>query len=99
MREIAIMQKLQHPNIVQQLDMIDSKEGMLYIVMEYVAGGPTMRWNELECKYDSTEQDKADGLSVARSRSYFRDALLGVEYIHAQNIIHRDIKPEVNGLA
>lgn len=32
------MQKLRHPNIVHQQDMIESADGMLYIVMEYVPG-------------------------------------------------------------
>ena len=32
------MQKLRHPNIVYQQDMIESADGMLYIVMEYVPG-------------------------------------------------------------
>jgi len=93
-REIAIMQKLRHPNIVHQQDMIESADGMLYIVMEYVPGGPTMRWNEAEWKYDSTAADVCDSLPVNTARSYFRDALLGLEYIHAQNIVHRDMKPE-----
>lgn len=94
MREIAIMQKLRHPNIVHQLDMIDSGDGMLYIVMEYVAGGPTMRWNEVEWKYDATESHQCEALSPEMARCYFQGALLGLEYIHAQNIVHRDIKPE-----
>eukprot|EP00656_Telonema_subtile_P019740 TRINITY_DN2094_c0_g2_i2.p1 TRINITY_DN2094_c0_g2~~TRINITY_DN2094_c0_g2_i2.p1 ORF type:complete len:416 (-),score=109.17 TRINITY_DN2094_c0_g2_i2:136-1383(-) len=94
MREIAIMQKLRHPHIVHQLDMIDSADGMLYIVMEYVAGGPTMRWNEAEWKYDATESHQCDALSEEMARCYFHGALLGLEYIHAQNIVHRDIKPE-----
>jgi len=94
LREIAIMQKLRHPNIVHQLDMIDSADGMLYIVMEYVIGGPTMRWNEAEWKYDATESHNCDALTPDLARTYFRDAILGLEYIHAQSIVHRDIKPE-----
>ena len=38
LREIAIMQKLRHPNVVHQQDMVESEDGMLYIVMEYVPG-------------------------------------------------------------
>ena len=33
-------------------------------------------------------------LTVSESRKAFRDALLGLEYLHYQGVIHRDIKPE-----
>ena len=44
------MQKLRHPNIVHQQDMIESADGMLYIVMEYVPGTTT-------CCYACSEEE------------------------------------------
>jgi [calcium/calmodulin-dependent protein kinase] kinase len=32
-------------------------------------------------------------LSEEQIRAYFRDMLLGMNYLHNRNIIHRDIKP------
>ncbi|KAB8621893.1 hypothetical protein FH972_026004 [Carpinus fangiana] len=32
-------------------------------------------------------------MTLAESRAAFRDAVLGVEYLHYQGIVHRDIKP------
>lgn len=32
-------------------------------------------------------------MTIAESRSAFRDAVLGLEYLHYQGIVHRDIKP------
>jgi len=29
-----------------------------------------------------------------KARNYFRQMLLGVEYLHLNDVVHRDIKPE-----
>jgi len=94
-REIAIMQRLDHPNVVKHHQIIENEsDGMVYIVMEYVPGGPSMRWNIAANKYDATFERECVGLKELTARAYFRDALEGLEYIHRQNIVHRDIKPE-----
>ena len=33
-------------------------------------------------------------LTEATLRGWMRDAVLGLEHLHAHNILHRDIKPE-----
>jgi serine/threonine protein kinase len=44
--EIAIMKKLQHPNIVRLHEVISSTEnGYMYLVMEYCIGGPMVEMN------------------------------------------------------
>lgn len=42
---------------------------------------------------DDDEMGYVPILTVAEARSAFRDAVLGLEYLHYQGIIHRDIKP------
>jgi [calcium/calmodulin-dependent protein kinase] kinase len=43
-REIAVMKKLDHPNIVNLIEVLDDPaHDKLYIVMEYVANGSLMR--------------------------------------------------------
>ncbi|KAJ6228278.1 snf1-activating kinase 1 [Anaeramoeba flamelloides] len=83
-REIAIMKKLNHANIVKLYEVInDPKSDLIYLVMEFVPGGtlPSIK------AYESEE-------NTEKVRKYFRDMILGLEYLHFHGIIHRDIKPE-----
>eukprot|EP00742_Colponemidia_sp_Colp-10_P007941 GILJ01008568.1.p1 GENE.GILJ01008568.1~~GILJ01008568.1.p1 ORF type:complete len:556 (+),score=63.20 GILJ01008568.1:154-1821(+) len=84
-KEIAIMKKLTHPHVVTLYEVLDDPSyDKLFLVMELVPGGPAMPSN-----------NKAQPLPVAKARSYFRDLILGVEYLHTHaNVVHRDIKPE-----
>ncbi|GLH00285.1 Serine/threonine-protein kinase tricorner, partial [Gryllus bimaculatus] len=81
-REIALLKKLRHPNIVRLVEVLDDpSEDHLYLVFELLERGEVMR-----VPTDSP-------LPERRAWSYFRDALLGVEYLHFQRIVHRDLKP------
>ncbi|CAH0765585.1 unnamed protein product [Bemisia tabaci] len=81
-REIAVLKKLDHPNIVKLVEVLDDPdEDHLYLVFELLERGEVMRL--------PTDEP----LSEAQARNYFRDVILGLEYLHFQRIIHRDIKP------
>lgn len=48
-REIAIMKKLVHPNVVQLVEVIDAPlDSSLYMVMEYVERGAVMSCIDLK---------------------------------------------------
>ncbi|KAJ8910032.1 hypothetical protein NQ315_003462 [Exocentrus adspersus] len=81
-REIAILKKLDHPNVVKLVEVLDDPdEDHLYLVFELLERGQV-----LEVPTDKPlDEEKAWG--------YFRDVVLGIEYLHYQRIIHRDIKP------
>ena len=82
-KEVAIMKKLSHPNVVNLVAVFDDpKSDALYILTEFCAKGAIME--------DLVETQP---LPEATARKYFRDVLQGLEYLHYQQIVHRDIKP------
>ncbi|BGP38554.1 hypothetical protein JCM10450v2_002503 [Rhodotorula kratochvilovae] len=83
-REVAIMKRLDHPNIVRLKEVIDdAKSRKVFMVLEFMAGGQVV-WQD---------DNKQPTMTVDDARRTFRDVVLGLEYLHYQGIIHRDIKP------
>ncbi|KAJ8981950.1 hypothetical protein NQ317_002122 [Molorchus minor] len=81
-REIAILKKLDHPNVVKLVEVLDDPdEDHLYLVFELLERGQV-----LEVPTDRP-------LDQQKAWAYFRDVVLGIEYLHYQRIVHRDVKP------
>ena len=83
-REIEILKKIDHPNIVKMFEVVETPK-QLHLVLEFISGGslgaylkkkPNRRLDENEC------------------RNLFRQLVLAVEYIHSQKVTHRDLKLE-----
>ncbi|PWN47441.1 Pkinase-domain-containing protein [Violaceomyces palustris] len=83
-REIAIMKKCSHENVVRLKEVIDDPHSKkIFMVLEFMAGG------EVQWKTENGEPV----MTVDEARSTIRDVVCGLEYLHYQGIIHRDIKP------
>ena len=91
-REIAIMKKVRHNNLVSLVEVIDDEENdMLFMVLEYIPGGQVMYWKNSNKTYLSKDGDL---FSESQAKKMAGDILKGMSYLHTQQIIHRDLKPE-----
>uniref|UniRef100_A0A3B4V3V6 Myosin, light chain kinase 5 n=1 Tax=Seriola dumerili TaxID=41447 RepID=A0A3B4V3V6_SERDU len=82
-KEIELMNYLHHPKLVQCLAAYDHKPEMV-MVMEFIAGG------EL---FERIVDDSFEHTEPASVR-YMQQILQGIDYMHQQNILHLDLKPE-----
>ncbi|WFD45089.1 mitogen-activated protein kinase kinase kinase [Malassezia psittaci] len=78
--EIALLKTIQHPNIVHYLDSYADGE-FLNIFLEYVPGGSVVA---LLRNYGAFEEQLV--------QNFVRQILHGLAFLHAQGIVHRDIK-------
>lgn len=80
--ELSILGEKSHPNIIRIIDLIEDTENY-YVVSELVKGGELFK--RLTKLTSFTETQAAD---------IIHQIMLGLNYMHLQNITHRDIKPE-----
>ncbi|XP_004629600.1 sperm motility kinase X-like [Octodon degus] len=82
MLEVNLMKSLQHPNIIQLLQVIETKE-KVYMVMEYAGGGDLMSYIR-----------DANGIEEEEARRIFWQIICAIQYLHEQGIIHGDLKSD-----
>ncbi|OCF58207.1 CAMKK/CAMKK-META protein kinase [Kwoniella mangroviensis CBS 10435] len=89
-REIAVMKKLDHPNIIHLYEAISVPTAdALFLVLEYLPGGTLMQVN-----IGADDSNAKAPFEISQTREYFRQLCLGLEYLHANGVIHRDVKPD-----
>ena len=99
--EVQLMRKLDHPNIVRYHQSVLLRErGTLCIVMEFCDGGDLeglIKRNAQRRRAPVRGQPHAQlgkGMSEAEYMPLFVQVLLGVEYLHANRVLHRDLKSQ-----
>ncbi|XP_076141083.1 testis-specific serine/threonine-protein kinase 1-like [Alosa pseudoharengus] len=82
-RELEIQASLCHPNVVKIFKIFETSDGKVFIVMELGVRG------------DLLEYVKSRGaLAEDFARKLFRQLSVAIKFIHAQDIVHRDLKCE-----
>lgn len=83
-REVDMLRKANHPNIVQVISIHISKQSELSIVMEFMDGGNLK---------DLLREDK-QGKEKEFTVRFIEDIGSAIEHLHSLGIMHRDVKPE-----
>ena len=74
------MKKLKHENIVKYIDCIET-EGFLNIILEYIESGSL-----------ASIIKKFGAFPESLVSIYVKQVLKGLEYLHQEGVVHRDIK-------
>ncbi|XP_065911575.1 maternal embryonic leucine zipper kinase-like isoform X2 [Dysidea avara] len=81
-REISILKRLHHQHICQLYEVVETTQ-MYYLVLEYCSGGELFDYIEAKQRLKEIE-----------ARSFFRQIVSAIRYVHSQGFCHRDLKPE-----
>ncbi|DBA04384.1 TPA: hypothetical protein N0F65_009980, partial [Lagenidium giganteum] len=97
-REIAIMKKLHHPNVLRLYEVMDDpKMNKLFLVLEYMKHGDLLghQRKKYEKLHGSAQANaSATQLNDRDIHCVTLQILLGLAYLHEQKIVHGDIKPQ-----
>ena len=83
--EARLLSQLKHPRVVEVLDHFQDSTGVNYIVMELI------HVSDL----GSVLEERGDpGLPVDEVLEWSRQTCEALQYVHEQQIVHRDVKPQ-----
>lgn len=95
MREISLLKELEHPSIVQLLDVVHaSQDQKLYLVFEYLDKDLKKYMDDFAAARKAKDPSASGGLPEVLAKSYLKQLMEGIHYCHAHRVLHRDLKPQ-----
>ncbi|XP_074640997.1 serine/threonine-protein kinase STK11-like [Tubulanus polymorphus] len=83
-REIRLLKRLQHPNVIELIEVLYNEEKQkMYMVMELCVA----------VLQEMLEHAPDKKFPIWQTHGYFCQLIEGLEYLHSQGIVHKDIKP------
>ena len=81
-KEVEIMSKLDHQNIVKLLGVVEDKPDF-YLILEFCSGGSLRE-----------SLDKREGKRLPENQLYdwMKQAALPIQYLHKMGVVHKDVK-------
>ena len=84
-RESRLLVQLQHPHIVNILD-VGMHSNVPFVVMQYLSGGC------LRGRMESSD-GQSTALAVDSIRAWLLEIAKALDFAHRRNVVHRDVKP------